>query len=101
MRLPIRVRAERKVQPETLILRAVRDYLQLRGWTVKRFQQGLGCDPGIPDLYAMRKGLGIWIEIKTPAGKLSMGQKEFEFDCQYHGIPFCVIRSIDEAMQLF
>ena len=91
---------KRKPNPETLILRDVREYLRWHGWTVKRFQQGLGSERGIPDLCAFRAGVFVFIEVKTENGRLSDDQRRFRDECEAEAIPHLVIRSLDEAAML-
>lgn len=49
---------------------------------------------GVPDLYCYRKatGLGRWIEVKAPKGKLTKPQIEF-----HRIVPVWVVHSIVEA----
>lgn len=102
MREPIRVwPGKKKLKPETLILRDVKKYLEINRWWIVRFQGGLGTYPGLPDLCAMKKGRFVWIEIKTPTGKLSEAQVAFQARCLEEGMEFYVIKSVDEAIDLF
>lgn len=89
-------------QPETAILRAVRDYLQLppRPWFVVRMQQGLGSYKGLADLYCLRDGRSVWIEIKTPQGRLSRHQRAFKDAIEAHGGEYVVARSVEDVMEL-
>jgi hypothetical protein len=88
----------RKRQEHAQILKAVKEYLGWNRWKVKRFSQGPFAEPGVPDLCAMRSGVFVWIEIKTPQDSLSKAQREFKRDCEEVGIPHFVVRSIDEAL---
>lgn len=53
---------------ETDIQRQVKEYLQWNGWFVFKNHQSLGSYKGIADLYALKGGRGVWVEIKTPTG---------------------------------
>lgn len=50
---------------------------------------------GVPDLYCYRKatGLGRWIEVKAPKGKLTKPQLEF-----HRVVPVWVVHSVAEAL---
>ena len=67
----------KKKNPETIIQNEVRQLLRMDGWYVIRHQQGLGCHKGLSDLSAIKNGITIYIEIKTPRGVQSDYQKEF------------------------
>jgi len=85
-----------KKQTESLILNQVRDVLKLDGWDVTRHQQGLGCRRGFPDLTALKDGKTLYIEVKTPKGKQSVYQIEFEQTCKAHGGTYIVARSVED-----
>jgi len=85
-------------QPETGILRAVRDYLRVQGWLVIRQQQGMGSHKGIADLYCLKDGRSVWLEIKTPTGKQSRYQQTFQADVEAYGGEYVVARSVDDVM---
>lgn len=86
-------------QPESDILRDVRQALRFDGWDVTRHQQGLGSRRGFPDLTAMKDGKTLYIEIKTTSGKQSPYQVEFEKICKDHGCTYIVARSVDDIKQ--
>jgi hypothetical protein len=88
------------VQPETLILRQVSDYLRAAGYYVVRIQQGLGAHKGIADLVVMRGGRTIWVEIKTPRGRLSEWQERFAQAVADAGCEYVVVRSLEDAIRL-
>jgi hypothetical protein len=83
-------------QPESYILSAVRQALCLSGWYVMRNQQGLGSVPGRSDLEALRGGRLVFIEIKTPTGKLSDHQKHFCDTILSHGGEYLVVRRVED-----
>ena len=87
---------------ESIILNATRQYLRLKGWKVIRHQQGMGCEPGIPDLSAIKHGKTIYLECKSPKwkGKLSIDQLKWQVDCESHGGTFLVIDDVTKMMQI-
>ena len=87
-------------QPESLILRQVRDYLRLCGWLVIRIQQGIGCHKGISDLVLIREGRTVWAEVKTERGHLSAFQEAFSKEVEAHGGEYVVIRSLKDAIAM-
>ena len=61
--------------------------------------KAMGLLPGVADLIAWMPE-PVYIEIKTPKGRLSSNQREFGELCQGHGIGYYVIRSVAEAEKL-
>jgi len=88
--------AGRIKESESGILRAVRDYMRLRGWFVIRMQQGLGSHKGISDLVAVKEGLTVWIEVKTAKGKLSKHQQQFQKQIKEFGGIYIVVRGVED-----
>lgn len=85
-----------KRNPETEIQNSVRNELRKDGWFVIRHQQGLGAHKGFADLTAIKEGKTIYVEIKTPTGRLSEWQKQFQHDIEAHGAQYIVCRSVDD-----
>ena len=83
-------------QTESYILNQIRDILKMDGWDVTRHQQGLGSRRGFPDLTALKDGKTLYIEVKTPKGKQSPYQIEFERICKAHGGTYILARSIND-----
>ena len=76
--------------------------LRRLGWHVTKTSQHArpqGMTAGIPDLYAMhpRHG-GIWIEVKTPKGRLRDSQKAWHADAERCGVPVVVARSTADVL---
>lgn len=88
------------VQKETYIRRSISDALRRANWAVFYIFQGLGSYKGISDLIAMKDGKVIFIECKTPTGKQSDYQKDFERICVSHGCRYILARSIDDIAEL-
>lgn len=90
----------RTEQPETAIRRAITDFLRLHGWKVARIVQSALSEKGIPDLVAIRGGETVWIEVKTPTGRLSKYQEAWLQDLENHGGWWIVARSIEDVEHL-
>jgi len=63
---------QRKLTKEGIIKRDVVYYLRIKGWFVVNMFQSLGSYKGIADLYAIKEGRSVWIELKTPKGKQNL-----------------------------
>lgn len=87
-------------QPESFVLRQVRDYLKWNGWFVVRIQQGMGAHKGVPDLLCIREGRVVFAEVKTPTGRLSAHQVQFASDWTSHKGECVVLRSVEDAQKL-
>lgn len=81
---------------ETSIKSVLKDYLALRGIFSFPLTQGLGSFRGAPDRIIHLKGRVVYVEIKTPTGKLSPYQESFQEQCQQDKIEYWVIRSLEE-----
>jgi len=82
---------------ESEIQITIKEYLQWQGWFVVKIHQSLGSYKGIADLVAMKDGLTVWIEVKTPKGRLSKYQEQFRDDVLAHGGTYIVARSVDDV----
>jgi hypothetical protein len=87
-------------QPETKIKAQVRDWLRYEGWFVRWNLQGLGCYPGMPDMIVTRDGRTVEIEVKTPRGKQSARQLEYEDALTLAGGEYRVVRCVEDVMDL-
>lgn len=85
---------------ETDIQKAVKEYLQWQGWYVVKIHQSLGSHKGIADLYAIREGRSVWIEVKTKVGRLSKDQEKYRAEIEAHGGEYYIARSIDDVQHL-
>lgn len=79
---------------------AIKEYLQWHGWFVVKIHQSLGSYRGIADLYALKDGQHVWIEIKMPKGRLSEHQEQFRRDIISHGGKYIVARGIEDVEHL-
>lgn len=95
-----KLKPKRKTQPETAIRRAITDFLRVHGWKVVRIVQSALSEKGIPDLVAVKDGWHVWIEVKTPTGRLSAKQKEWLDDLAAHGGMYIVARGVEDVIPL-
>lgn len=86
--------AEKVKLSEADIQRQIKEYLQWNGWFVVKIHQSLGSYKGIADLYAIKNGRHVWIEVKKPGGRLSVHQQQFKLDVENHGGTYIVARDI-------
>ncbi|WP_051688322.1 hypothetical protein [Desulfofalx alkaliphila] len=92
--------AQKNKPTEAHIQRQIRDYLQWHGWFVVKIHQSLGSYKGIADLYAIKNGRSVWIEVKTPRGRQSQHQEKFQRDIEDHGGEYMVARCVEDVMGL-
>lgn len=85
---------------EKTVKEGVRNFLRFEGWYVINCFQGLGCFPGLSDLICIKKGVVLFIEIKTATGKQSEHQIKFEHEIKSRNGNYLVIRSVDEIIAL-
>lgn len=58
-----------------------------------------GCEPGTPDVEVMLPGgQVVWLECKTPTGRLSKTQKAWHRMAEAMGHRVHVVRSVEEAV---
>src|ERR1700761_6369294 len=105
----------KKKTPESFVLQACRDYLELMGWDVIRMNSGAVQDkrgipvrmhaPGTADLLAMRRLQGwmghqvLWVECKAPNGKQSDLQKGFQKRKELLGQHYVLAYGIDDLIK--
>lgn len=91
-------------KPETIIQKAIIDYLKLRDWFVLP-THGSAYQMGFPDLYACHKRYGTrWIEVKNPVSyKFTPAQIDVfpEFSAKGVGIWILVAATDTEYKKLF
>lgn len=90
-----------QLQTETIILNDIKRFLNELGFFVFRISQPRVFSrniKGIADLFAIKQGLSLWIEIKTATGQQSASQIEFMDNIRSHGGKYLLIHSISELM---
>ncbi len=76
------------------------DYLKVNRWMVLDFSRHEDPDiAGVADIYALKKGRGIWIEFKRPGNKQQDNQIEFEDGIKGHGGEYVIIKSLNGLME--
>lgn len=59
----------------------------------------MGLFPGVGDLVVWwPKGIG-YLEVKTATGRQSERQRHFQEMCESHGIPYHVVRSVEDVRE--
>jgi hypothetical protein len=91
---------------EAEIQNQIIEYLQLRGGKVYRMNAGRArnnvrmSEAGTPDLLAIfPEGKTIWVEVKTPKGKLSEEQLRVHCQLTSYGQRVIVARSVEDVEQ--
>lgn len=74
-----------KNTPENLVKEQVKDYLNIMGWFHFPITQSLGSYKGLCDRIAIKKGKVLFIECKSPDGKLTDYQRRFKEDVERNG----------------
>ena len=110
----------KKQTPETSILKAVCEYLEIKGYYFFRINNIPVFDPrrkcfhkmpkysvkGVSDILVLSKGKAYFIEIKVSKTVLtkktyqSPAQKEFEKNVKSNGCVYEVVRSVDDVRLL-
>jgi len=65
-----------------------------------QYLKKLGKIKGAPDFVFVWSGGGGFIEVKSPKGRMSPSQEIFQRWCITFGIPYEVVRSLDEAKKV-
>ena len=59
---------------------------------------GLGVHAGFSDLIVISAGRVLFLEVKSPAGSLSGPQAAFRDAVQAQGLPWAIVRSVDDVV---
>ena len=85
---------------EKSIMLGIIQALGFKDWYVIRMPPSIYTSgKGIPDLYACKKGVSVWIEVKTPKGKLSPSQERITRLLDEAGANVIIARSVDYAIE--
>ena len=94
---------------EAAIEKAILTYLNLQGQTFAlkipdqrafrdgAYQMNPWMPAGIPDIVILRNGITTWVEIKTPTGTLSEGQKRLSKRFNDVGVSVLLWRGLEDA----
>ena len=82
---------------ETAIKKQIKQYLDYTGWKNFYLLQSMCSYPGLPDKFAIKDGIVIWIEVKSSTGKQSPGQKKFQSDIEEAGGNYLLARSVEDV----
>src|SRR3990167_1781271 len=96
----------KKQTPETAIKKQCIDYMSARGFYYTTFSASTFGKHGLPDgvfvRLARREGFYrnlyeiFFVEFKSADGKLSPAQEKVKFEMQAWGLPYCVVRTLDD-----
>ena len=106
----------KKQTPETGIKKQCIDYMGAKGYFPISFPASTYGRKGKPDTLFVKKGFNwdkkeisgferslcsiYFIEFKSPTGELSTAQEKVQFDMTARGLPYFVVRSLDEMRDI-
>lgn len=75
----------------------IKKYMEQNGFLVFKIPPAIYTNAkGLPDLVCIREGRTIWIEVKTPNGRLTKGQEKTFGMMREHGAEVYVVKGFDE-----
>lgn len=76
--------------------------LRKKGIFVRRLEPSTRGKFGVSDLLVInkRRCLFTFVEVKSPTGQLSKDQIEFKNLCEICNIPYVVVRSVEQALEI-
>lgn len=63
-------------------------------------RKAMGQQPGFPDILVFTEGRGLCLEVKAEGGRLSDLQKLVRDQLTRQGIPYAVVRSVDDVREV-
>lgn len=69
-------------------------------YTEGKYRKVKGAHRGFPDIFVMKQGRAIFLEIKSNSGDLSTYQKERQAELEAQGAEYYLVRSLKYAMQV-
>lgn len=93
----------RRVTPETALKHACIQYLRLQGWlTYPLIQQGITPPNlrGLPDRIAIKNGRTVYLEFKSPKGRLSEHQEARRAEIQAAGATYLEVHRLEDLYAL-
>lgn len=98
-RTQIKRKNPNKVTEKSIML-GIMQALGFKDWYVIRMPPSIYTSgKGIPDLYACKQGVSVWIEVKTEKGKLSPSQERITRLLDEAGATVIIARSVDYAIE--
>lgn len=89
------------------VTKTVRDYMEYRGWRGVRINAGPFGKRGQPDFLFLRyvagslKAAAVWVEFKSPKGRLSPEQTAWIDEERRRGATCIVVRDFDEFVDWY
>lgn len=93
----VRLKYAEAIRQSRLLLYAVPNGGQRNAATGARLKAE-GVLAGVPDLVLHVGGLTVYLEVKTPGGRMQDSQDDFAAYCQANAIPHHVVRSVDDML---
>jgi len=84
---------------ESIIKVHIRTYLQKLGWYYRAIAANQFTRGGIPDAFAIKNGVTLFIEVKSEKGKLSPEQIQTGSEINSHGGNYIVARSVEDVIE--
>lgn len=81
--------------PESAVKTKIRNYLKKHGWHYRALASSQYTRPGIPDAYAIKNGIVLFIESKSETGKMSPAQVLEMIEICQHGGNYILAYGID------
>lgn len=84
---------------ENDVKKQIKDYLDIKQYFHFHIMQGMGAYRGIPDRIALKDGRILFIEAKSPKGRQSEHQKEFQRQVEKAGFEYILVRCIEDLIE--
>ena len=86
----------------------IKQWLELHGWFCLRLNSGAIitktgkmvrlAPPGTPDLYALKKGKSVFIEVKIKGNKLTFYQEQMLDELERHGAQTIIAYNLEDVI---
>ena len=83
--------------PEGKVKDHIRHYMRMLGWTLIHIPGNTFSAKGSPDYMALKKGVCIFIEVKSPGKKLTDAQEKMREIIEGQGFLFVTANSVSEV----
>jgi hypothetical protein len=97
---PARRRRRQAHRPDPVLVGAVRDCLEHRGYLVIQHPARLGAGWGCADLQALRNGICLFVLVNSTPCRLSRRQQWFADNVRRSGHCYAIVRSAEDALKL-